>query len=71
MPLPPPVVYDGLAWVKTVTIAGTGHDRTITGGGAASVKPKQFGAVNTLPGDLKTAISGTYHSFDVGRSFAM
>lgn len=37
---------------------------TVTGGGAASVKPAQFRAVNTLLGNLKTAFSGPYHSFD-------
>ena len=43
---------------------GASHNATVTGGGAASVKLPQFRAVNTLLGNLKTAFSGTYHSFN-------
>ena len=39
------------------------HDREVTGGGKASVKLPKFNAVNTALGNLKTALSGTYHSF--------
>ena len=35
----------------------------MTGGGKGSVKLAQFKAINTLLGNLKTAISGTYHAF--------
>jgi hypothetical protein len=58
------VVSDGLWCFQSVTAAGASHQRTVTGGGAASVKLEQFRAVNTLLGNLKTAFSGTYHSFD-------
>lgn len=61
------VVSDGLACFKAVTTAGASHDRTVTGGGAASVKLEQFRAVNTLLGNLKTSFSGTYHSFDFAK----
>ena len=43
------------------------HERVVTGGGKASVELPQFKAVNTLLGNLKTAISGTYHAFDFAK----
>ena len=58
------VVSDGLWCLQSVTAAGASHERTVTGGGAGSVKLEQFRAVNTLLGNLKTAFSGTYHAFD-------
>ena len=39
----------------------------MTGGGPACVKLEQFRAVNTFLGNLKTAYSGTYHSFDFAK----
>jgi hypothetical protein len=39
----------------------------VTGGGPACVKLEQFRAVNTFLGNLKTAYSGTYHSFDFAK----
>ena len=47
-----------------MTLIGADHEPTVTGGRAASVKLPQFKAVNTLLGNLKTALSGTYHAFD-------
>ena len=58
------VVSDGLWCFQSVTAAGASHERTVTGGGAGSVKLEQFRAANTLLGNLKTAFSGTYHAFD-------
>lgn len=58
------VVSDGLWCFRAVTAAGAAHERTVTGGGPSSVKLEQFHAVNTFLGNLKTAYSGTYHSFD-------
>lgn len=58
------VVSDGLWCFQAVTAVGASHNRTVTGGGAASVKLQQFKAVNTLLGNLKTAFAGTYHSFN-------
>jgi ribosomal protein L37AE/L43A len=58
------VVSDGLWCFGATTIVGAEHERIVTGGGKASVKLPQFKAVNTLLGNLKTAISGTYHAFD-------
>ena len=61
------VVSDGLWCFQAVTEAGATHERTVTGGGAACVKLEQFRAVNTFLGNLKTAYSGTYHSFDFAK----
>jgi hypothetical protein len=58
------VVTDGLWCFQAAAIVGAQHERVVTGGGKASVKLPQFKAVNTLLGNLKTAISGTYHAFD-------
>ena len=62
--LPATVVSDGLGCFAALAGMGLVHDRTVTGGGSASVKLPQFAAVNTLLGNLKTAFAGTYHSFD-------
>jgi hypothetical protein len=61
------VVSDGLWCFQATAIVGAGHERVVTGGGKASVKLPQFKAVNTLLGNLKTAISGTYHAFDYAK----
>ena len=53
--------------MKAVAACGATHERTVTGGGAASVKLEKFLAVNTLLGNLKTAFAGTYHSFDFAK----
>ena len=58
------VVSDGLGCFRGVTLIGADHEPTVTGGSAASVKLPQFKAINTLLGNLKTALSGTYHAFD-------
>ncbi len=61
------VVSDGLWCFQAVTASGAAHERTVTGGGPASVKLETFRAVNTLLGNLKTACSGTYHAFDFAK----
>ena len=38
------------------------HDREITGGGKASVLSQKFKAVNTLIGNVKTALTRTHHA---------
>ena len=65
--LPLTVVSDGLACFTAAPERGAVHDREITGGGKASVKLTKFNAVNTVLGNLKTALSGTYHSFDFAK----
>jgi hypothetical protein len=57
------VISDGLACFRVVTLIRADHEPTVTGGGKASVKLPQVWAVNTLLGNLKTAIGGTYHAF--------
>ena len=60
--LPLTVVSDGLGCFTVFAGQGAVRDRTATGGGKASVKLPQFNAVNTLLGNLKTALTGTYHA---------
>ena len=60
--LPLTLVSDGLNCFQVATSAGAVHDRTITGGGKASVLNEKFKAVNTLIGNVKTALTGTYHA---------
>ena len=43
------------------------HERIVTGGGKASMALPQFKWVNTMLGNLKTAITGTYHAFDFAK----
>ena len=61
------VVSDGLWCFCAATVVGAEHERIVTGGGKASMKLAQFKAVNTLLGNLKTAIRGTYHAFDFAK----
>ena len=61
------VVSDGLQCFGAVGLIGAEHERIVTGGGRASVELPQFRAVNILLGNLKTAITGTYHAFDFAK----
>jgi hypothetical protein len=63
--LPLTLVSDGLGCFTAICGVGAVHDRT--GGGKACVKLPQFRAVNTVLGNLKTALSGTYHAFDFSK----
>lgn len=65
---PATLVSDGLGCFD-ITQAGVGilHERHVTGGGPASVKRPEFMAINTVLSNLKTAFSGTYHSFDFAK----
>jgi len=56
------VLSDGLDCFKVLGESGQ-HERIVTGGGKASVNKPEFLAVNTVMGNLKTAIAGTYHGF--------
>ena len=60
---PATLVSDGLACFAAVQGTGIHHERHVTGGGPNSVKKPEFWAVNTLLGNLKTSLSGTYHAF--------
>jgi len=57
------VVSDGLWCFQATKLIGAEHQRIVTGSGKQAVKLPQFKAVNTLLGNLKTAIGGTYHAF--------
>ena len=46
-----------------VTLVGAEHEAVVTGGGRASAQRRELKAVNTVLSNLKTAQSGTYHSF--------
>lgn len=61
--LPLTLVSDGLACFEAASHNGAHHDRHVTGGGKHSVKLPQFWAVNNVLGNLKMALTGTYHSF--------
>ena len=65
--LPLTLVSDGLNCFTVVAELGAVHERTPTGGGAASAKLPQFRAVNKLLSNLKTALAGNYHAFDFAK----
>jgi transposase-like protein len=60
---PATLVSDGLGCFTAVRGTGILHEPHVTGGGAASSKHPSFLAVNTVLGNLKTALAGTYHAF--------
>lgn len=58
------VVSDGLNCFTAVTEADCNHQRVVVGSKRKSVDMDCFSWVNTILGNLKTAITGTYHAFD-------
>lgn len=58
------VVSDGLWCFTSVANADCDHQRQVVGSGRKSTTMDCFTWVNTILGNLKTAISGTYHAFD-------
>lgn len=60
---PATLVSDGLGCFTAVRGTGILHEPHVTGGGAASAKHLSFLAVNTMLGNLKTSLAGTYHAF--------
>lgn len=56
------VVSDGLACFTAVTTAGCAHVGLQTGGGAKAAKRPEFKWVNTMLGNIKAAITGTYRA---------
>ena len=58
------VVSDGLACFNAVTEAGCKHHKEVVGKKRRSTDMDCFTWVNTVLGNLKTAIVGTYHAFD-------
>lgn len=58
------VVSDGLWCFQSVTKAGCIQQREVVGPDRKSTEMECFTWVNTILGNLKTAIAGTYHAFD-------
>jgi len=57
------VVSDGLACFSAVTDAGCAHQVTVVAGRKPQDLP-EFQWVNTVLGNLKTSLSGSYHAFN-------
>jgi transposase-like protein len=57
------VVSDGMPAFARVCEAGATHERHVTGGGRQGAQTPQLHWVNTLLGNLKTSLAGTYHAF--------
>ncbi|MBW2186208.1 MAG: IS1595 family transposase [Deltaproteobacteria bacterium] len=58
------IVSDGLPCFQSVTTIGCIQQREVVGKNRKSTDMECFTWVNTILGNLKTAISGTYHAFD-------
>ncbi|CAH1204069.1 hypothetical protein NTGBS_510028 [Candidatus Nitrotoga sp. BS] len=60
------ILSDRLGCVRGGTASGATHSAIIMNGGTGreAAQLPAFRAVNTVLGNLKTAISGTYHAFD-------
>lgn len=56
------VVSDGLKCFKAVGRVGYDHTVIITGGGPASCKIPEFTWVNTIIGNVKNSLRGTFHA---------
>jgi hypothetical protein len=61
------VVSDGLPCFNAVAAYCHHHERHVVGSGPQAVKRPEFKWVNTMLGNLKTALAGTYHAFDYGK----
>lgn len=58
------VVSDGLWCFQAVEAAGCFHQREVVGKERKSTSMECFNWINTVLGNLKNAITGTYHAFD-------
>ena len=56
------IISDGLPCFSAVRDAGCQHISIVTGGGPQSVTKKEFAWVNTMIGNVKNAMTGTYHA---------
>lgn len=61
------IVSDGLHCFRAAGAEVTGHERIVVGSGRQAVEHPAFKAMNTVLGNLKTAIDGTYHAFDFSK----
>lgn len=55
---------NGLSCFNSLSDVGCIHNKVVVGNGRRSTDLQCFKWVNTILGNLKTAISGTYHAFD-------
>jgi transposase-like protein len=62
------VISDGLRCFSGVTDSGCNHLPILTGSGKKSGQHPVFKWVNTVLGNLKNSLSGTYHSFSLSYS---
>ena len=58
------VVSDGTPGFAQVRVAQATHERHVTGGGRQGARTPQLRWVNTMLGNLKRSMAGTYHWFD-------
>jgi len=58
------VISDGLNCFSAVSKTGCDHTSVVTGGGAASMASETFTWVNTMIGNVKNAMTGTYHAIN-------
>jgi hypothetical protein len=58
------VVSDGLACFAAVKEAGCQHTSIVTGGGPECVSLESFTWVNTMIGNVKRSMNGTYHAIN-------
>ena len=56
------VVSDGLYCFRAVKVSGCQHEAIVTGGGTASVAIDAFTWVNTMIGNVKNSMHGSYHA---------
>lgn len=61
------VVSDGLHGFRAVASVAASHEGHATGAGKKAAQHPKFRWVNTALGNLKTALSGTYHAFDFSK----
>jgi transposase-like protein len=61
------IVSDALPCFSAVAAYCGAYERHLVGGGAQAVKRVEFKWVNTMLGNLKTALSGTYHAFNYNK----
>ena len=58
------IISDELSCFSAVVDADCHHISIVTGGGHQSVTKKEFACVNTMIGNVKNAIKGTYHAIN-------
>ena len=56
------MLSDGVSCFNGVSAAGCVHEPMVTGSGKAVVERPEFRRVNTILGNIKNALRGTYHA---------